>query len=75
MKIKKLILITVSLGLHCAYFRMQTLKPQVAKVSTVLVEKTFALVVQHAQHNCKSSPNWLVVIERAQLSYFSATFQ
>jgi len=42
---------------------MRTLKPQVAKVSTVRVEKTFAL------------PNWLVVIERAQLSYFSATFQ
>jgi len=25
----------VSLGPHCAYFRMRTLKPQVAKVSTV----------------------------------------
>jgi len=68
-----------SLGPHCAYFRMRTLKPQVAKVSTVRVEKIFALVVQHSQRNCKShlssSPNWLVVIERAQLSYFSATFQ
>jgi len=28
-----------SLGPHCAYFRMRTLKPQVAKVSTVRVEK------------------------------------
>jgi len=25
----------ISLGPHCAYFRMRTLKPQVAKVSTV----------------------------------------
>jgi len=39
--------ITVSLGPHCAYFRMRTLKPQVAKVSTVCVEKTFKLVAQH----------------------------
>jgi len=57
---------------------MRTLKPQVAKVSTVSIEKTFTLVVQHSQCNCKShlssSPNWLVVIEWAQLSYFSATF-
>jgi len=58
---------------------MRTLKPQVLKMSTVRVEKTFALAVQHSQRNCKlhlsSSPNWLVVIERAQLSYFSDTFQ
>jgi len=47
---------THSLGPHDAYFRMRTLKPQVAKVLS-------------------SPPNWLVVIERAQLSYFSATFQ
>jgi len=58
---------------------MRTLKSQVAKVSTVCVEKIFALVVQHSHRNCKShlssSPNWLVVLERAQLSYFSVTFQ
>jgi len=58
---------------------MQKLKSQLAKVSTVRVEKIFALAVQHSQRNCKShlslSPNWLRVIERAQLSYFSATFQ
>jgi len=35
----------VSLGPHCAYFRMRTLKSQVAKVFTVRVEKTFALAV------------------------------
>jgi len=28
---------------------MRTFKPQVAKVSTVCVGKTFALVVQHSQ--------------------------
>jgi len=43
---------------------MRTFKPQVAKVSTVCVEKTFALVAQHFEHKCKSSlsssPNWLV---------------
>jgi len=48
---------------------MQKLKSQVAKVSTVRVEKTFALVIQHSQRKCESpllsSPNWLVVIERA----------
>jgi len=32
-----------------------TLKPQVAKVSTVHVEKTFALAVQHSQRKCVSS--------------------
>jgi len=32
---------------------MRTLKSQVAKVATVRVEKTFALVVQHSQRNCK----------------------
>jgi len=31
--------ICLSLGPHCAYFRMQTLKPQVAKVSTVRVSR------------------------------------
>jgi len=31
---------------------MRKLKSQVAKVSTVCVEKTFALVVQHSQHKC-----------------------
>jgi len=70
---------SVSLGPHCAYFRMRKLKPKVAKASTVRVEKTFALAVQHSHRNCEShlssSPKWLVVIERAQLSYFSATFQ
>jgi len=34
-------------------------------VSTVRVKKTFALVAQHSQRKCKSSPspspNWLVV--------------
>jgi len=39
---------TLSLGPHCAYFRMRKLKSQVAKVSTVRVEKIFALAVQHA---------------------------
>jgi len=29
------IIIAVSLGPHCAYFRMRKLKPQVAKVSIV----------------------------------------
>jgi len=57
---------TLSLGPHCAYFRMQTFKPQVAKVSTVCVEKGFALVAQHSERKCESSlssaPNWLVVI-------------
>jgi len=57
---------SVSLGPHCAVFRMRKLKPQVAKASTVRVEKTFALAVQHSHRNCKShlwlSPNWLVVI-------------
>jgi len=69
----------VSLGPHCAVFRMRKLKPQVAKVSTVRVEKILALAVKHSHRNCKShlssSPNWLVVIERAHLSYFSASFQ
>jgi len=73
------ILLQVSLGPHCAYFRMRKLKSQVAKVSTVGVEKTLALVVQHSQHKCESSlsssPNWLVVIQRAQFLYFTATFQ
>jgi len=45
---------------------MQTLKPQVAKVSTVCVEKIFALVAQHSERKCESylssSLNWLVVI-------------
>jgi len=45
-------------------------KIQVAKVSTVRVEKTFALVVQHSQRkfesSLSSSPNWLVVIQRDQ---------
>jgi len=41
----------VSLGPHCAYFRMRKLKPQVAKASTVRVEKTFALAVQHSHRN------------------------
>jgi len=39
---------TIRLGSHCTYFRMRTFKPQVAKVSTVCVEKTFALVAQHS---------------------------
>jgi len=54
-------------------------KSRVAKVSTVRVEKTFALVVQHSQRKCEShlssSPNWLVVIQRVKFLYFSATFQ
>jgi len=54
----------VSLGPHCAYFRMRKLKPQFARVSTVCVEKTFALVAQHSECKCESSPssspNWLV---------------
>jgi len=58
---------------------MRKLKSQVAKVSTVRVEKTFALVVQHSQRKCEShllsSPNWLVVTQQAQFLYFSATFQ
>jgi len=58
---------------------MRKLKSQLAKVSTVCIEKIFALAVQHSQRNCKShlssSPNWLIVIERAQLYYVSATFQ
>jgi len=45
---------------------MRKLKPQFAKVSTVCVEKTFALVAQHSERKCESSPtsspNWLVVI-------------
>jgi len=45
------VIISLSLGPHCAYFRMQTLKPQVAKVSTVCVAKIFALVVQHSQRS------------------------
>jgi len=53
---------------------MQKLKLQVAKVSTVRVEKTFPLVVQHSQRKCElhlsSSPN----IQRAQFFYFSTTF-
>jgi len=57
----------ISLGPHCAYFRMRKLKSQLAKVSTVRVEKIFALAVQHSYRNCKSHlsslPNWLVVIE------------
>jgi len=32
---------------------MRTLKSQVAKVSTVRVEKIFALAVQHSHCNCK----------------------
>jgi len=43
---------------------MRTFKPQLAKVSTV--EKTFALVAQHSECKCESSPssapNWLAVI-------------
>jgi len=35
-------MLKVSLGPHCAYFCMRTLKPQVAKVSAVCVEKIFA---------------------------------
>jgi len=57
---------TLSLGPHCAYFRMQKFKPQVAKVSTLCAEKTFTLVAQHSERKCESSlsssPNWLVVI-------------
>jgi len=72
-------LMSVSLEPHCAYFHMGKLKSQVAKVSTVRIEKTFEFVVQHSQRKCESSlsssPNWLVVIQRAQLSYFSASFQ
>jgi len=64
---------------HGPYFRMQKLKSQVAKVSTVRVEKTFALAAQHSQRKFESSlslsPNWLVVIQGAQFLYFSATFQ
>jgi len=45
----------VSLGPHGGYFRMRKLKSQVAKVSTVRVEKTFALVVQHSHRKCESS--------------------
>jgi len=45
---------------------MRTLKPHVAKVSTVCVEKIFAHVVHHSQRkfelSMSSSPNWLVVI-------------
>jgi len=41
---------SVSLGPHCAYFRMRTLKPQVAKVSTVHVEKT---INTSANHICR----------------------
>jgi len=45
---------------------MRTFKPQVAKVFTVCIEKTFALVDQHSERKCESSPssspNWLVVI-------------
>jgi len=41
---------------------MRTFKPQVEKVSTVCVEKTFALVAQHSERKCELSPNWLVVI-------------
>jgi len=56
----------ISLGPDCAYFHMQTLKPRVAKVSTVCVRKTFALAAQHSERKCESSlsssPNWLVVI-------------
>jgi len=70
---------TVSLGPHGAYFRMRKLKSQVVKMSTVRVEKTFALVVQHSQRKCESSlsssPNWQVAIQRAQFLCFSATFQ
>jgi len=54
---------------------MRTLKSRVAKVSTVRVENTFALVAQHSERKCEShlssSPNWLVVIEQAQFVYFS----
>jgi len=43
---------------------MRTFKPQVEKVSTVCVEKIFALVAQHSERRCESSlsssPNWLV---------------
>jgi len=43
---------------------MRKLKSQAAKVSTVRVEKIFALAVQHSHRNCESSPssspNWLV---------------
>jgi len=45
----------VSLGPHGAYFHMRKLKSQVAKVSTVRIEKTFALVIQHSQSKCESS--------------------
>jgi len=52
---------SLSLGPHCAVFRMRKLKSQVAKVSTVRVEKIFALAAQHSHRNCKShlssSPN------------------
>jgi len=44
---------------------MRTFIPQVANVSTVCVEKTFALVAQHSERKCESSlssPNWLVFI-------------
>jgi len=45
---------------------MRKFKPQVAKVSTVRVEKTFALVSQHSERkresSLSSSPNWLAVI-------------
>jgi len=55
-----------SLGPHCVHFRMRKFKPQVAKVSTVYVEKTFALVAQHSERRFESplssSPNWLLVI-------------
>jgi len=58
---------------------MLKLKSQAAKVSTVHVEKTFVLAAQHSERKCESylssSPNWLVVIQRAQFLYFSATFQ
>jgi len=39
----------VSLGPHCVYFHMRKFKPQIEKVSTVCVEKIFALVTQHSE--------------------------
>jgi len=41
---------SISLGPHCAYFRMRKLKPQVAKVSTVAsVMREIALAINKTQ--------------------------
>jgi len=45
----------VSLGPHCAYFRIRKFKPQIEKLSTVCVEKIFTLVAQHSERKCELS--------------------